>query len=61
MGGLVCRQPRLMARRRPSLRLAAPALLEAAEKVIASWETGDLAAAVRELNAAVDQAKGGAA
>lgn len=40
------------------LRLASPALLEAAEKVIARWESGDLAAAVRELNAAVDQAKG---
>ena len=35
-------------------------LLEAAEKVIARWETGDLAGAVRELSAAVANAKGGA-
>ena len=43
------------------LRQHAEDLLAAAEKVIARWERGDLAAAVRELNAAVDQAKGGAA
>lgn len=43
------------------LRQHAEELLAAAEKVIARWERGDLAAAVRELNAAVDQAKAGAA
>ena len=40
---------------------AAPDLLEAAEKVIASWESSDLAAAVRQLDAAIELAKGGAA
>jgi hypothetical protein len=39
---------------------AAPDLLEAAEKVIASWERGDLAGAVRQLDAAIELAKGGA-
>ncbi len=39
----------------------APKLLSAAEAVIASWEHGDLAAAVRELAEAVAQAKGLAA
>jgi hypothetical protein len=39
---------------------AAPDLLEAAEKVIASWESGDLAGAVRQLDAAIQLAKGGA-
>lgn len=39
---------------------AAPDLLQAAEKVIANWETGDLAAAVRALGNAVVLAKGGA-
>jgi hypothetical protein len=43
------------------LRLAAPALLAAAEKVLARWEQGDLADAVRELSAAIDEAKGGTA
>src|SRR3984893_5797246 len=43
------------------LQLAARALLNAAEKVIASWERGDLAAAVRELDNAIANAKGGAA
>jgi hypothetical protein len=38
---------------------AAPELLEAAEQVIANWESGDLAAAVRNLDAAVLTAKGG--
>lgn len=33
-------------------------LLEAAEGVIANWERGDLAAAVRELDAAIADAKG---
>lgn len=42
------------------LRLAAPDLLEAAEKVVARWERGDLAAAIRELDAAIAEAKGGA-
>jgi len=40
---------------------AAPDLLAAAEKVIASWQSGDLAAAVRQLDAAIDLAKGDAA
>lgn len=37
---------------------AAPDLLEAAEQVIASWEKGDLARAVRDLDAAICTAKG---
>jgi hypothetical protein len=40
---------------------AAPDLLECAEAVLASWEKGDLAGAVRQLDAAVANAKGGAA
>jgi hypothetical protein len=43
------------------LRLAARDLLEAAELVVARWERGDLAEAVRELSAAIVKAKGGAA
>ena len=42
------------------LRLAAGDLLAAAEKVVARWQGGDLAAAVRELNEAVTRAKGAA-
>ena len=42
------------------LRLAARDLLEAAEKVVACWERGDLAAAVRALDAAIVKAKEGA-
>jgi len=42
------------------LRLAARDLLDAAEKVLARWERGDLAAAVRELDAAIAKAKEGA-
>jgi hypothetical protein len=42
------------------LRRAAPELLEAAEAVVACWERGDLAAAVRDLEAAIARAKGGA-
>jgi hypothetical protein len=42
------------------LRLAARDLLDAAELVVARWERGDLAAAVRELDAAIAKAKGGA-
>jgi hypothetical protein len=42
------------------LRLAARDLLEAAEKVVARWERGDLAEAVRELDAAIAKAKEGA-
>ncbi len=38
-----------------------PRLLQAAKKVIAAWEGGDLAGAVRELSDAIDEAKGGAA
>jgi hypothetical protein len=41
------------------LRLAAPELLCAAQRVIARWEKSDLADAVRELSAAVHKAKGG--
>ena len=43
------------------LRLAARELLDAAELVVARWERGDLADAVRELSAAIAKAKGGAA
>jgi hypothetical protein len=43
------------------LRLAAPDLLKAAEKVVAHWEEGDLAEAVRELSVAIAKAKDGAA
>jgi hypothetical protein len=39
---------------------AAPDLLKAAQNVIESWSSGDLAAAVRWLNAAVDLATDGA-
>jgi hypothetical protein len=37
---------------------AAPEVLEAAERVVSRWEKGDLAEAVRELNAAIAEAKG---
>lgn len=37
---------------------AAPALLMAAERVLACWEAGDLAGAVRELGQEVREAKG---
>jgi hypothetical protein len=43
------------------LRLAAQDLLDAAELVVARWECGDLADAVRGLDAAIAKAKGGAA
>jgi hypothetical protein len=43
------------------LRLAARDLLVAAELVVARWERGDLAGAVRQLDAAIVKAKGGAA
>ena len=43
------------------MRLAAPELLAAAEKVVARWEQGDLADAVRQLDAAIAKAKRGAA
>jgi hypothetical protein len=43
------------------LRLAARDLLEAAELVVARWERGDLAGAVRQLDAAITKAKGGVA
>ena len=42
------------------LRLAARDLLDAAEMVVARWEQGDLAEAVRELAAAIAKATGGA-
>ena len=42
------------------LRLAARDLLTAAESVVARWEQGDLAEAVRELDAAIANAKGDA-
>jgi hypothetical protein len=41
------------------LRLAASDLLAAAELVVARWEQGDLAEAVRRLDAAIVKAKGG--
>jgi hypothetical protein len=41
------------------LCLAAPDLLAAAEQVVARWEHGDLAEAVRALSAAIAEAKGG--
>jgi hypothetical protein len=43
------------------LRLAARDLLDAAEMVVARWEQGDLAEAVRQLDDAIAKAKGGAA
>jgi hypothetical protein len=43
------------------LRLVARDLLEAAELVVARWEQGDLAGAVRQLDDAIAKAKGGAA
>jgi hypothetical protein len=43
------------------LRIATSELLAAAEKVVARWERGDLAEAVRELGAAVTKAKEGPA
>jgi hypothetical protein len=43
------------------LRLAARDLLEAAELVVARWEQGDLADAVRQLDAVIATAKGGVA
>ena len=43
------------------LRNAARDLLDAAELVVARWERGDLAAAVRDLDAAIAKAKEGAA
>ena len=43
------------------LRLAARDLLEAAQLVVARWERGDLAEAVRALDAAIAKAKGGSA
>jgi len=43
------------------LRFAADDLLAAAELVVARWERGDLAEAVRGLDAAIAKAKGGAA
>jgi hypothetical protein len=43
------------------LRLAGPDLLAAAKKVVDRWEHGDLADAVRELDAAIAKAKDGTA
>jgi hypothetical protein len=43
------------------LRLAASDLLAAAELVVTRWQRGDLAGAVRQLDAAIAEAKGGAA
>ena len=43
------------------LRLAAQDLLDAAELVVARWSQGDLADAVRQLDAEIAKAKGGAA
>ena len=44
-----------------TLGMAAWDLLDAAELVVARWERGDPAEAVRELSAAIAKAKGGAA
>jgi hypothetical protein len=41
------------------LRLSAPELLAAADLVVARWERGDLAGAVRDLAAAISKVKGG--
>jgi hypothetical protein len=41
-----------------SLFNAAPALFAAGQKVLKSWERGDLAGAVRELTAAINTVKG---
>ena len=43
------------------LRNAAHDLLDAAELVVARWQRGDLAEAVRRLSVAITTAKGGAA
>jgi hypothetical protein len=43
------------------LRLASEDLLDAAELIVARWSQGDLADAVRQLDAAVAKAKGGEA
>jgi hypothetical protein len=43
------------------LRLAAQDLLDAAELAVARWSQGNLADAVRQLDAAIAKAKGGAA
>jgi hypothetical protein len=40
------------------LIIAAPDLLKAGEEVIATWTRGDLAAAVRKLDAAIAKARG---
>ena len=40
------------------LRHAAPGLLEAAKDVVAHWDKGDLAGAVRRLAAAIREAEG---
>lgn len=50
---------RIYIRRREALRRAAPELLVAGEAVIAAWESGDLAGAVRNLAQAIGKAKGG--
>lgn len=39
---------------------SAPDLLESAQKVVARWEQGDLAEAVRELDAVIAEAMGAA-
>jgi hypothetical protein len=47
-------------RRKLALVMAAgPDLLEAGKKVLAAWESGDLAAAVRCLDLAVEKAEAG--
>ena len=42
-------------RRLRALRTFAPDLMAAAKDVVAAWESGDLAAAVRELAATIKQ------
>jgi hypothetical protein len=50
--------PEHVQRAHACLIAAAPQLLQTAENVVACWETGDLAEAVRELSAAIGEAKG---
>jgi hypothetical protein len=50
--------PEAEAEANASLIAAAPELLKAAERVVSRWEKGDLAEAVRELDAAIATAKG---
>ncbi len=60
-GGHICRvtsQDDRVHEANARLIAAAPDLLVAAQKIIATWEGGDLAAAVRDLSVAVAKAGG---